>query len=100
MIKDKTKQKSGKKVWEKLNTKLPKADGITKKDNSRKKQFSKQLDKLCLKDIKALKSWLEQQIYDLKYCFPDLCTGSEEEYQRKWLQIYDEHLRILKSKTP
>lgn len=93
-------QKLGKKVWKKLNTKLPQASKITKKDNLRKKQFSKQLDKLCMKEVKALKLWLEQQIHDLKYCFPDLCTSSEEKYQRKWLQIYSEHLQILNSKTP
>lgn len=94
------KVKLGENVWAKLDAQLPKAHGVIEDDKPRMKQFSKLLKDLSRHRKKALKSWLEKQIHDLEYCFPDLCTGSEEEYRRKWLQIYDEHLRILKSKTP
>lgn len=96
----KARLKLGEQIWNELDSKLPEAVGVIEDDKPRMEQFSKLLDNLSRHRKKALKSRLEQQIHDFEYCFPDLLTGSEEEYQRKWLQIFNEHLRVLKSKTP
>ena len=87
-------------VWDELDAKLPEAVGVIEDDMPRMEQFSKLLDKLSQHKKKALKAWIEERIYDFKYRGADLYTSSEEEFERKWMQIFNENLRVLKSKTP
>ena len=92
--------KFGERVWDELDAKLPEAVGVIEDDKTRMKQFSELLDNLSQHKKKALKAWIEKRIYDLKYHSPDLTGWQEEEFERKWMQIFNEHLRVLKSKTP
>lgn len=90
----------GEKIWNKLDTQLPKAYGIIEDDKPRMQEFAKALKSLGPLKKKALRAWLEEQIYDLTHNFSELSSSTEEEIERKWLQIYNEHLRVLNSKTP
>lgn len=96
----KAKIKFGEQVWDKLDAQLPEAIGVIEDDKPRMEQFSKLLDNLSQHKKKALIAWIEDRIYDLKYHSPDLTGWQEEEFERKWMQIFNEHLRILQSKTP
>lgn len=96
----KARLKLGKKIWDKLDAQLPEAHGVIEDDKPRMEQFSKLLNQIGKLKKKALQEWIEEQIYNLKYLAPDLTTWQEEEFERKWLQIYSEHLRILTKKTP
>lgn len=99
-ISQKARLKLGEKVWNDLDTKLPKAVGVIEDDEPRMEQFSKLLNNLSRQKKKSLRAWIEKQIFNLRYSAPDFLTWREEEIERKWLQIYNEHLRVLKSKTP
>ena len=90
----------GKQVWDELDSQLPEAVGIIEDDKPRMEQFTKLLKNLSYQKKKALQTWLEAEIHDLRYNFSELSTASEEEFERKWLQIYNEHLRVLTQKTP
>lgn len=96
----KARLKLGEQVWNELDSQLPEAVGVIEDDKPRMEQFSKLLDNLSRHKKRALRECLEEQIHYLKYSAPDLITWQEEEFERKWLQIFNEHLRILKSKTP
>ena len=96
----KEKIKLGQQVWNELDAKLPKAYGIIKDDRPRMQEFAKALKSLGPLKKMALQAWLEKQIYELKYNFCELSSSAIEEIERTWLQIYSEHLRVLKSKTP
>ncbi len=87
-------------IWDELDVQLPEAVGVIEDDKPRMEQFANLLKKINRHKKKALQEWIEERIYDFQYHGPDLCTGSEEEFERKWLQIFNEHLRVLKSKTP
>lgn len=90
----------GQEVWNELDAKLPKAYGIIKDDRPRMQEFAKALKSLGPLKKMALQAWLEKQIYELKHNFCELSSSAIEEIERTWLQIYSEHLRVLKSKTP
>lgn len=85
-------------VWDELDAQLPEAVGVIEDDEPRMEKFSKLLDNLSRHKKRALREYLEEQIYNLKYSAPDLITWQEEEFERKWLQIFNEHLRVLKLK--
>ena len=96
----KSRLKLGERVWNELDSKLPEAVGVIEDDKPRMEQFSKLLDNLSRQKRKALKAWLEDRIYDLTHNFSEFSSSTVEEFERKWLQIFNEHLRVLKSKTP
>lgn len=87
-------------VWDELDAKLPEAVGVIEDDKPRMEKFSKISESLgCIKK-QALRTWLEDQVYDLTHNFSEFATSREEEFERKWLQIFNEHLRVLKLKIP
>lgn len=96
----KEKIKFGQQVWDELDTQLPKAYGVIEDDKPRMQEFAKALKSLGPLKKKALRAWLKEQIYDLTHNFSELSSSKEEEIERKWWQIYSEHLRVLNSKTP
>ncbi len=96
----KARLKLGEQVWNKLDAQLPKAYGIIEDDRPRMQAFFKALKSLGSLKKLALQEWLKDQIYDLTHNFSELSSSSEEEFERKWLQIYNEHLRVLNLKTP
>ena len=90
----------GAKVWNELDAQLPKAYGVIEDDKPRMQEFAKALKSLNPLKKRALRAWLEEEIYDLTHNFDEFASLREEEIERKWWQIYSEHLRVLKSKTP
>lgn len=100
LFSQKARLKLGEQIWDELDSKLPEAVGVIEDDKPRMEQFSKLLNQIGKLKKRALREWLEEKIYNLKYSAPDLITWQEEEFERKWLQIFNEHLRVLKSKTP
>lgn len=85
----------GKRVWEDVTKTLPQAVGVIEDDTPRVNRFATAVKKLNKKSQKAVKKWLEQEIYDLNYYAPDLMTGREEEALTRQLQIYRHHLEAI-----
>ena len=87
----------GKKVWLRLNEKLPEAVGAKINDEPRIKQFKEDVKRLSFLDLYALKKWLQYKYDKLKDDWDETehFTGSFEQHCTKWLQIYEEHLAVL-----
>lgn len=85
----------GEKVWNELTKSLPEAVGVIEDDTPRVEKFAKGVEKLNKKSRKAVKKWLERQLYELDHYAPDLMTGREEETLMKLTQIYRHHLEAI-----
>ena len=85
----------GKQLWEKLDWKLPKAEGVTSKDRVRLKMFKKMVEELPQSDRVALRTWLASQTKYWHENFSEHATPREEEIQRKQWQIYSQHLEVV-----
>lgn len=82
-------------IWNELDTVLPQAVGVLEDDEPRLEAFAQKVKKLSRKKKKLLKNWLKAQIYDLETNFSELSTATEEELERKWIQIYRTHLEVI-----
>jgi len=85
----------GKRVWERLDRKLPPAEGATNKDRVRLKMFKRMVDELSQSERVALKVWLAAQTKYWHENFSEHASGREEEIERKHWQIYSSHLEIV-----
>lgn len=90
-----TSEQNGERIWNELDALLPPAVGIIEDDLPRIEAFKRQVQKLGRRDKNDLKSWLVLQIYDLEHNFCELSTSSEEELERQWKQIYNQHLKAI-----
>ena len=90
----------GGKIWKKLNAQLPRATGCTKDDSERLQQFAIEVSRMSKRQKADLQCWLDKQVYDIQYNYSEETSFLVEEIERTWLQIYNEHLRILNLKTP
>lgn len=82
-------------IWNELDAVLPQAVGVLEDDEPRLEAFAQKVKKLSRKKKKLLKNWLKAQIYDLETNFSELSTATEEELERKWIQIYRTHLEVI-----
>lgn len=85
----------GKHLWEEINQKLPKAHGVLEDDVPRMEAFEKLKQTLSSEEKSALRIWLKFEIDDLENNFCELTSGLQEEYERRYLQIYNQHLAAL-----
>lgn len=84
----------GKKVWERLDQRLPPAEGVTSKDRVRLKMFKRMVAELSQSERGALKVWLASQTRYWHENFSEHASGREEEIERKHWQIYSSHLEV------
>lgn len=94
-LSSKAKLRKGLQVWCDLNKLLPEASGATENDKVRLSLFSKKVAILSKREKECLKFWLEGQVHDYKYNFCEFCTSSQEEFERRQLQIFESHLEVL-----
>lgn len=94
-LSSKAKLRKGLQVWCDLNKLLPEASGATENDKVRLSSFSKKVGRLSKCEKECLKFWLEGQVHDYKYNFCEFCTSSQEEFERRQLQIFESHLEVL-----
>ena len=90
----------GGKIWKKLNSQLPQATGCKENDTERLQQFAIEVGKMNKKQKADLQCWLDAQVHEIQCNYEENTSFLVEEIERTWLQIYSEHLRVLKSKTP
>ena len=86
----------GEKMWKEITSTLPEAIGSLKEDASHIEQFREKADKLDENSKKALIKWLEDKIYQLDICVPDMLTNKEEEMISHERQIYQQHLDAIR----
>lgn len=85
----------GQKVWERLDIKLPPAEGVTNQDRVRLRMFKKMVEVLPQSERVALRAWLAERT---KYChdnFSEHTVGREEEVESRQWQIYSSHLEVV-----
>ena len=87
----------GARVWRDLDNQLPEPHGVMEYDAPRLEKFKSLVAKLSKRERRGLLKWLELQLWYVNNATPDLQTAREEELERKWRQIYDTHLEIVKS---
>lgn len=87
----------GARVWRDLDNQLPEPYGVMEDDTPRLNKFKSLVAKLSKRERSGLLKWLELQLWYVNNATPDLQTAREEELERKWRQIYDTHLEIVKS---
>lgn len=85
----------GEKLWKEITHPLPEAIGVIENDTPRVNRFAAEVKKLDKKSQKAIKKWLERQLYELDYFAPDCMTGREEEALMRQSQIYRHHLEAI-----
>ena len=85
----------GKRVWDDVTKSLPQAIGAIEDNTPRVNKFATAVKKLNKKSQKAVKKWVERQLYELDYYAPDCMTGREEEALTRQLQIYRHHLESI-----
>ena len=85
----------GNQVWERLDRKLPTAEGVTNLDRVRLKMFKRMVGELPQHERVALRVWLASQTKYWHENFSEHATPKEEEIQRKHCQIYSQHLEVM-----
>lgn len=86
----------GEKTWKEITATLPEIIGSLKEDAARIEQFREKADKLEKNYKKALIKWLEDKIYQLDLCVPDMLTCKEAETISHERQIYQQHLDAIR----
>lgn len=87
--------KKGRKVWDKLDKKLPAATGSEIMDDERLEKFKTFAFMLPSGDKDAMKEWLKHELYGLEHHFNEFATYREEKNECRLKQIYREHLSAL-----
>ncbi len=85
----------GKDLWEEINKELPKAHGVIEDDIPRMEAFNKLKETFLPKEKQALRIFLNREIYEWEHNFCELTSGLQEQYERRILQIYRQHLAAL-----
>lgn len=85
----------GKKVWERLDRRLPPAEGATNKDRVRLRMFKKMVEELPHSERVALRVWLAERTKYWHENFAEHTFGREEEIERSHWQIYSSHLEVV-----
>ncbi len=88
----------GQSLWSEANKKLPKAYGILEDDVPRIKAFAQHVSTLTETERYAMHEWLEHEIHEWDGYFGEIATGLEEQYERRQLQIYRQHIAVLEGK--
>lgn len=86
----------GEKTWKEITSTLPEAIGSLKEDAARVEQFREKADKLDKSSKTSLIRWIEDKIYQLDICNPDLLTDKETEMLSRERQIYQQHLDAIR----
>lgn len=86
----------GRKVWNRLNKKLPVATGHTIDDDERLEKFKKEVLFLMSFEKKYLSNWLKHQLRTLEqHSEQEPSTPKEEKHKKELKKIYREHLKLL-----
>lgn len=85
----------GEKIWDRLDKTLPEAVGATFNDAPRIEAFKEKAKKLNFLQHYALCKFLRREIKELEEGFSEFATLREEELERKYKQIYKEHLAAI-----
>ena len=87
--------KEGEAIWNRLDAKLPEAEGVTSKDRIRLRMFERLVEDLSGGERKALNEWLTHKIKKLRNEFCEHASGREEEAEQRHWQIYSSHLEVV-----
>lgn len=90
-----TQLQEGEAIWNRLDNKLPEAEGVTNKDRVRLRMFERMVEELAEHERKALNAWLVAQNKKLHDECSEHTSGREEEYVRKNWQIYSSHQEVV-----
>ena len=85
----------GEEIWNRLDAKLPNAEGITNLDRVRLRMFERKVEELSQEERKALYAWLEYKVQEVNKNFTEHTTGMIEEEERKTWQIFESHLEVV-----
>ena len=85
----------GEKIWNRLDAKLPNAEGITNLDRVRLRMFERKVEELSQEERRALYAWLEYKVQEVNKNFTEHTTGKIEEEERKTWQIFESHLEVV-----
>ncbi len=85
----------GRKLWEKLDKKLPSISGYTAELENRLKMFGELTLALTPTEISALKEYLEEYLVQIEIWRDEFQSSREEEAEAKLKQFIKEHLRVL-----